>query len=84
MPRARTLFAFVGAACAWAAAQSLSFTAIQRPQFVPAAQASFILPGDLLLGVNSGGVAKAFPAAIIAQHGLVADRMPDGPIAITW
>jgi hypothetical protein len=29
-------------------------------------------------------VAKAFPAADLAQHGSVNDRMPDGPIEVTW
>lgn len=65
-------------------AQHLPFTAIDHPQFEPAAKATFLSSSDLLLGVSQGGVAKAYPAAIVAQHGLVSDRMPDGPIAITW
>jgi hypothetical protein len=32
----------------------------------------------------AGGTAKAYPAAILSQHGLVQDRSPNGPIAITW
>lgn len=83
MTPSRILLAFA-ALGACVLSQKLSFTAIQQPQFVPAAQASFIRPGDLLLGVSAGSVAKAYPAAIVAQHGLVADHMPDGPIAVTW
>jgi hypothetical protein len=32
----------------------------------------------------AGNVAKAYPAGILSQHGLVEDRSPNGPIAITW
>jgi hypothetical protein len=32
----------------------------------------------------SGRAAKAYPAGILAQHGLVEDSSPSGPIAITW
>lgn len=84
-----TLAAAVVAAANAARAQSerrpaLPYTTIDHPQFVPAAQAAFLHPGDLLIGVSAGGVAKAYPAAILAQHGVVQDRMPDGPIAVTW
>jgi len=41
-------------------------------------------PEDLLIGVTDGKTAKAYPAAILAQHGVVQDRMVDGPIAVTW
>ncbi len=62
----------------------LSFTPIDHPAFVTAAQAKFLQTSNLLIGVASGGVAKAYPAAIVAQHGVVEDRMPDGPITVTW
>ena len=39
---------------------------------------------DLLIGVTDGKTAKAYPAAILAQHGVVQERMADGPIAVTW
>jgi hypothetical protein len=41
-------------------------------------------PDDQLIGIVIGKVAKAYPAGIVAQHGLVEDETPDGPIAITW
>ncbi len=68
----------------WGSAQRLAYRPIDHPQFVPAAQAGFLAPSNLLIGVSEGGVAKAFPAAILAQHGIVEDRMPDGPITVTW
>ncbi len=86
---AMALAAAVVVAASAARAQSqrrpaLPYTTIDHPQFLPAAQAAFLHPGDLLIGVNADGVAKAYPAAILAQHGVVQDRMPDGPIAVTW
>lgn len=62
----------------------MPYVAIHHPQFVPASQAGFLHSNDLLIGVAEGTVAKAYPAAALAQHGIVQDRMPNGPIAITW
>ncbi len=64
--------------------QMLPYTTIDHPQFVPASQASFLSGTDLVIGVSSHGVTKAYPAADLAQHGCAQDQMPDGPIAITW
>src|SRR5688572_9907398 len=63
---------------------AMPYTAILRPEFVTASDATFLQDDDILLGVSSGTVAKAFPAGDLAQHGAVADQMPDGPISVTW
>ena len=76
--------AVVLAAVSSLSAQRLGYRPIDHPQFVAAAQASFLAPSNLLIGVSEGGVSKAFPAAILAQHGIVEDQMPDGPITVTW
>jgi Protein of unknown function (DUF3179) len=62
----------------------LPYVTINHPQFVPASHASFLGPQDLVIGVTYGKIAKAYPAGILAQHGVALDRMPDGPIAATW
>jgi hypothetical protein len=67
-----------------AAAQSLPYRAVHNPQFISAQQASFLHDGDRVIGVMVGSTATAYPAAILAQHGLVEDQSPQGPIAITW
>ncbi len=81
-----------------AKAVNLPYTTIDHPQFVPASQASFLGAKDIVLGVTDatpsraksaraggpGFTAKAYPAAILAQHGVVQDSMANGPIAITW
>ncbi len=62
----------------------LPYTTIDHPQFVPASEATFLSKDDFLIGLFQGGVAKAYPAADLAQHGVAQDQMPDGPIAVTW
>ena len=62
----------------------MPYTANHTPEFVAASEATFLQDGDILLGVVSGKVAKAYPAADLAQHGAVADTVPDGPISVTW
>lgn len=64
--------------------QRLPYTAIHDPQFLSASAANFLHDADRVIGVVSGRVAKAYPAAILSQHGLVEDQSPSGPIAITW
>jgi hypothetical protein len=55
-----------------------------RPQFISAADATFMNDDDRVIGLMSGKAAKAYSAGILSQHGLVEDRSPKGPIAITW
>ena len=62
----------------------LPYVAIAHPEFVPAADATFLVDDDILIGVARGTVAKAYPAADLAQHGSVDDEMADGPIEVTW
>jgi hypothetical protein len=64
--------------------KSLPYTAVHDPQFLTASEASFMHEADRLIGVTGGNVNKAYPAGILAQHGLVQDRLPSGPIAVTW
>jgi len=62
----------------------MPYVAIHEPEFVAASEATFLEDDDILLGVASGKVAKAYPAADLAQHGAVSDRFPDAPISVTW
>jgi Protein of unknown function (DUF3179) len=72
------------AAAQTAAPASLPYTAVHDPQFISPAAATFMGDEDRVIGVMSGKIAKAFPAGILSQHGLVEDQSPKGPIAITW
>jgi hypothetical protein len=62
----------------------MPYAAIHQPEFVEASKAAFLQDDDILLGVTSGSVAKAYPAADLSQHGAVFDTLPDGPISVTW
>ena len=62
----------------------MPYVTVDHPDFIPAAQAGFLSDADRLIGIADGKVAKAYPAAILAQHGVVQDRLPAGPIAVTW
>jgi hypothetical protein len=62
----------------------LPYTAVHDPQFIPGSSANFLHDPDRVIGVMAGNVAKAYPAAILSQHGLVEDQSPSGPIAVTW
>ena len=72
------------AAAAGGQASRMPYTAVQQPEFVAAADAAFLQDDDIVLGVTSGGVAKAYAAGDLAQHGAVSDVVPDGPISVTW
>ena len=67
-----------------AAPKSLPYMAVHDPQFISASDATFMNGDDRVIGLMTGKVAKAFPAGILVQHGLVEDQSPKGPIAITW
>ena len=81
---ALALIANISTAQQSAPASSLPYVAVHDPQFISASAATFMGPDDRVIGLMSGNVAKAYPAGILSQHGLVEDRSPKGPIAITW
>jgi hypothetical protein len=83
--RAALLLALIGASSVvLQAAKQLPYVSIDNPEFISASAATFLSDGDRLIGLTSGNVAKAYPAAILAQHGVVLDQLPAGPIAVTW
>ena len=64
--------------------QNLPYVAVHHPEFISAPAAAFMNADDRVIGLMSGRTAKAYPAGILAQHGLVEDDSPSGPIAVTW
>lgn len=73
-----------GVAAQKASPTELPYTAVHDPHFLSAAAAGFLHDDDRVIGLMAGNTAKAYPAAILSQHGLVEDQSPRGPIAITW
>ena len=64
--------------------QNLPYAAVHNPEFISAQAATFMNADDRVIGLMSGKTSKAYPAGILAQHGLVEDDSPSGPIAVTW
>ncbi len=64
--------------------KSMPYKTVDHPEFVPASQATFASDGDRVIGVMDGKQAKAYLAADLSQHGVVQDRLKEGPIAVTW
>src|SRR5262249_28655764 len=78
------LFAMPTGAQETSTAPRLPYAAVHDPQFISARDATFMSAGDRVFGLIDGSTAKAYPAGILSQHGLVEDRSRSGPIAITW
>ncbi len=81
---ATAMASIAGARTAEAKKVNLPYVTIDHPQFIAASQATFLSSNDMVIGVSNGKTAKAYPAAILAQHGVVQDQVTDGPIAVTW
>ena len=67
-----------------AATASLPYVAVHDPQFISVREATFMSADNRVIGLMDGATAKAYPAGILSQHGLVQDTSRSGPIAITW
>jgi len=58
--------------------------AIDRPQFVAAAQASFLPPQDQVLAVHLENLARAYPLRILNWHEVVNDVLGSQPVVVTY
>jgi Protein of unknown function (DUF3179) len=59
--------------------------ALVNPAFISAAQADHELrPSDILLGVEFGGVAKAYPVRILNWHEVVNDEVGNQAVLVSW
>lgn len=59
---------------------------VQLPEVVrvPVSEATHVQPDDLLLAVEVGGEAAAYPFPIIGYHHLVHDRLAGEPYVVTY
>ncbi|CAE6732219.1 MULTISPECIES: DUF3179 domain-containing protein [Nitrospira] len=58
--------------------------AILHPRFVPAAEATFLLDGDRVLGLNLGAEAKTYPIKILNWHEIVNDTIDGHAVVVTY
>lgn len=54
------------------------------PSVVPASEAHFLRPGELVLGVSVGGQSRAYPLKILNWHEAANDVLGGKPIVATW
>lgn len=57
---------------------------IDRPVFVPAAEARHVKPPDRIIGVEWLGIARAYPLSILNWHEVVNDRFGDDAVVVTY
>jgi hypothetical protein len=57
---------------------------IDRPSFVPAANAAGLAPQEPLISIQIGGEARGYPLRILIWHEIVNDTVGGLPIAVTW
>ena len=58
--------------------------AILHPRFVPAAETTFLLDGDRVLGLTLGTEAKAYPIKILNWHEIVNDAIDGHAVVVTY
>ncbi len=58
--------------------------ALLEPSFISPAEATYLRPQDMVLGVSIGGASKAYPVRILNWHELVNDRIGSRPILVSW
>ena len=56
---------------------------IYKPEFVPAADAGYA-DGELVMGVEIDGRAKAYPVGLLNEREMVNDELAGIPILVTW
>jgi hypothetical protein len=75
------------AAAVWFSRQNLferMFPPLRHPGYVPAAAASFVEPGEMVLAVQIQGDAVAYPVRQIAFHHVVEDVAGGTPLVVTY
>jgi hypothetical protein len=58
--------------------------ALSSPRFVTADEAVFLDRDDLVVGIEDGGLAKAYPIKILNWHEVVNDRLGARALAVTY
>jgi hypothetical protein len=77
----------VTTACTWLARQNhfeWMFNPLPRPAYARVPDATFVDDADLVLAVERGGEAAAYPVRQLAYHHLVHDTVGRVPIVVTY
>jgi len=57
---------------------------INKPKFINADDASFMDPGNRVLGVSLNGIVRAYPIRILNYHEVVNDTFGESPVVVTY
>lgn len=57
---------------------------LTSPEFIKAVDASYLKETDKVIGVNFGGVAKAYPVKVLSWHEAVNDAIGPVKFLVTW
>lgn len=57
---------------------------IEKPKFVAASEADFLVANELIMAVEFNGEKRAYPARIMDYHEIVNDTIGGQPVAVTW
>ncbi len=58
--------------------------AIERPTFIPAAQAGYLKDDDIVIALAIEGEARAYPIRILVRHELVNDHLGGSPVLVSY
>jgi hypothetical protein len=58
--------------------------ALTAPKAIPAGEATYLGPDDVVVGVEIGGAARAYPLRILVWHEAANDVLGGAPIAVTY
>ena len=60
------------------------FVSLDNPEFVTAAQASYLHDDELVLGLYAEGEARAYPVSMVFYHHIVNDLVAGRPVLVTY
>lgn len=60
------------------------FEVLDNPRFVPAAQATWLNPNEIVIGVSHKGENRAYPLRQMAYHHIVNDTIAGDPYLVTY
>ena len=60
------------------------FSPLDEVERVSVADATYVLPNDLVLSVSHADQTTAYPVPIVAYHHIVNDRLADEPFVVTY
>lgn len=61
-----------------------SIRPIYHPEIVPAREASFLRPDELVMGVEIAGESRAYPVRIMRVREMANDELGGVPILVSW